>query len=216
MRHVVAGMTQDEHPIEHAGNEAHPLLIEEEALPQVEEAVRLAAHPPPFEKAVHLRPASEREEPQVERAYGGDERRSRMPPIVDGSGEVRRQDHIPGVELREQLTQRPEHAHVGVEEDEAVVPSLEEPLQERRLDRRAQLDEVVAKTHLAPRRDAETLEREDAERLRGILTGAVHEKHVQLGFRMMAAERLRQHPRLGQVVPGHDSAEGGSHPRHGL
>ena len=206
---VVSRVAQHLHAREQAWHEVDPLLVDEETARDVDHALLFDATVPPVEKAAGLVRSRDADEPEVVGAGLQDLQLAGMAVVLDRLIEVRRQHHVALGERRADLNQRRGHQDVGVEVEEPLRAEVEQPAQERRLDRGVELEDRVAEREGREVVDAEVLRLDQLEGLRLRVEPTFDEidqgdEEAALG--VVLAKATREDPGERQVVLRDDGA----------
>ncbi|MBK7977283.1 MAG: hypothetical protein IPK07_29815 [Deltaproteobacteria bacterium] len=168
---------------------------------------------PPGEQVARGVAGAQPEEAQVEDAGAQDVELGGARAVVDRREQMRRERDRRGVEGGEGGVEGAGDPDVGVEEDQPLDSVLlEEPLEEERLDRRVELEDVVLEEERCDGGQVgQRLGEREPERLaRGIdaIAGAIAEQHVERNVRVRRGERGGEGADVGEVVGGRDGADG--------
>jgi hypothetical protein len=209
VRDVAAAIGEQADAAEHARDEVEPVLVDEQAVGDVDPAATLQALRPPLQKARALVAAAHRDEAGVVGAglhHVG--LRRRLPVERHGVEEVRREHDLVRLERLGDRLERRGHEDVGIEVHDALVV-FEFMRQQSRLQRHRELERLVAQRE-APQLVARDVVRgQDVERLvRRIeaLVGLVDDEHRD-ALGMMRGPRRGEHPRPGQPILRDDRAQ---------
>ena len=129
----------------------------------------------------------------------------------------REHDRVPAY-VTSQGVEAAQHEHVGIEQDRAMQPSIQEMAQQVGLGRDRDLLAIVVKAEAREVRDPEVSQPNERKRLaRGVEVAVylVGQKRVEGNVRMVTTKRLTEHPREGQVVLRDDGGHGPGAERSG-
>ncbi|CAB4873484.1 unannotated protein [freshwater metagenome] len=209
---VAAGILQDGEVRDDRRHEVHPALVDEEALIRGVAAVGQQALRPPVEHRIGLRVRLHRDEAQVEEAGEEDVDLRRAAPVAgQGPVQVRGEDHGVAVQRLFDRRERRVDDDVPIEiRDAAAIPARgEQVAQQRGLERRRELEDVVGRPHLVERAELQIGDRDELERLGDGIYGAVvvDDEHEAAGARVVPRVGAREHPCMGEVAACDDRAD---------
>ena len=201
---VVACLTQNARTLGEARNKVHELLVHEDAAFGLAHAMVLESPGPPAQNALRLIASAHTEKAEVVDARTHD-------PHIVGKGCAlgrlcqmgRENERSAFIQQPEDGLERSEHLDVRVEIDNLFVTPCQQMAEHERLDRRVELQHVVAKGKLAKVRNRQHVGSDHFAEI-GIETGVrqlfIRKAQIDGRLGMMASRTLQQHPRHRDIV----------------